>query len=41
MASRCSFPLFNFPFAIPPIVLSIPIPDLDFSFNLDLFCPLD
>lgn len=39
--SLCKFPFFAFQFVLPSISLTIPWPDLSFSFDLDLFCPLD
>ncbi len=39
--SLCKFPIFNFAFNVPLALPQIPIPDLDFSINLNLFCPLD
>lgn len=42
MASKCSFPVVDFPFPVIPGLPSIPLPDLDFGLpSLNLFCPLD
>ena len=39
--SRCNIPIFSFVFPIPFPVLTLPTPDFDLTFEIDLFCPLD